>query len=366
MTARFSSTAMNRIAFVYHNIGAPTRYRVFHQIEQAQLAGLAAGTIELPSALGPACLDGCGLLYLHRVALGPRSLALVLAARRRGLPVVFDSDDLVWDLRDRQYSFLDAHFRRDRILRHMLFIRRTRAMMHLAAALVFSTNYLAALATQAFVQPAFVNPNALSQAMIANAAAVLEEPLSHSRENVVIGYFSGTPHVHDEDLASIGPALAAVLSARPHVALRIYGEVGLPDALTNPQYAQQIEHRAAVPWDQLPDQIAQVDINIAPLIDNPQRRSKSAVKVLEAALLAVPTVATRLEPYCDTIADAVTGRLAADRAQWQSALLQLIDSAAERWRMGAAARIYALEQHSTAARAPHFAAVLERIQRYGP
>src|SRR3954452_3020189 len=126
MIARSSSTAAHRIAFVYRNIGAPTRYRVFHQIEQAQLAGLAFDTIELPHALGPECLDGCALLYLHRVALGPRSGALVLAARRCGIPVVFDSDDLVWDLRDRQYSFLDTHFRRDRVVRHMLFIRRTR------------------------------------------------------------------------------------------------------------------------------------------------------------------------------------------------------------------------------------------------
>jgi rhamnosyltransferase len=49
-----------------------------------------------------------------------------------------------------------------------------------------------------------------------------------------------------------------------------------------------------------------VDINIAPLVDNPQRRSKSAIKYLEAAAVGVPTVAARLEPYCDTITEGVT------------------------------------------------------------
>lgn len=365
MIGRSTTTTESRIAFLYRDIGAPSRYRVCHQIEQAQLAGFATQRIELAGTFGPHSLDGCTLLYMHRVALGPRTFALVLAARRRGLPIVFDSDDLVWELRDRQYSFLDTHFSHVRVARHMLFIRRTRAMMHLATAFIFSTDYLAALARSTFVQPVFVNPNALSQSMIATAARVLDNRPEHAADVVVIGYFSGTPHVHDEDLAHISIALAAVLSARPHTRLRIYGDIDLRSPLTDQRYAVQIERRTVVAWDKLPDHIAQVDINIAPLIDNPQRRSKSAVKVLEAALLGVPTVAARLEPYRDTIADGITGRLATAPDQWQNALLQLIDSVTDRQRMGATARTYALEQHTTAARAPHFAAIVERMQRYG-
>jgi glycosyltransferase involved in cell wall biosynthesis len=357
--------ARQRIAFLYRDIGAPSRYRVDHQIEQAELAGIASRRIELAGGLGPRSLDGCTLLYVHRLALGPRTLALVLAARRRGLPMVFDSDDLVWDLRDRQFSFLDRHFGRGRIARHMLFIRRTRAMMHLATAFVFSTDYLAALARQAFVQPAFVNPNALSQAMIDRAAQAREARPDQAADQIVIGYFSGTPHVHDEDLASISTALAAVLAARPRARLRIYGDIDLRGPLTDDRYAGQIEHCPLVPWEQLPEHIAQVDINIAPLVDNPQRRAKSAIKCLEAALLGVPTIAARLEPYCGAIDDTVTGRLATTPEQWQAALLDLIDSAADRRRIGAAARAYALGQHTTAARATQFAAILGRLQSFG-
>jgi glycosyltransferase involved in cell wall biosynthesis len=360
-----SQPARQRIVFLYRDIGAPSRYRVDHQIEQAQLAGIATQRIELAGELGPRSLDGCTLLYVHRLALGPRTLALALAARRRGLPIAFDSDDLVWDLRDRQFSFLDKHFSRARVARHMLFIRRTRAMMHLATAFVFSTDYLAALAAQAFVQPAFVNPNALSRAMIDRAALARESEPARATDEIVIGYFSGTPHVHDEDLAGISTALAAVLGARPQARLRIYGDIDLRGPLADDRYAAQIELRALVPWQQLPDHIAQVDINIAPLVDNPQRRAKSAIKYLEAALLGVPTIAARLEPYCGAIDDTVTGRLATTPEQWQAALLDLIDSAADRRRIGAAARAHALKHHTTAARAPRFAAILGRLQSFG-
>lgn len=44
------------------------------------------------------------------------------------------------------------------------------------------------------------------------------------------------------------------------------------------RYTAQIERVPFVDWRELPGLIAQVDINIAPLMDNPQRRSKSAVK----------------------------------------------------------------------------------------
>jgi glycosyltransferase involved in cell wall biosynthesis len=351
-----------RLRFVYHDLGAPTRYRVRHQIEQAQLAGLLVQEAALDGPCDLYDLRCCDLLYFYRLALAPPTLALCLAARLRHLPIIFDADDLVWDQRERWYNQLDQHYSPDRVARLLWATRRTRALMRFADALVFSTPYLARLAARSFDQPSYVNPNALSQAMLDSAAAAYAQRARYPRgAGIVIGYFCGQPHIHDEDLASIAPALCAVLDRHPHVRLRIYGEVRLTGTLACQGYAARIEQRPAVDWRELPQQIAQVDINIAPLIDNPQRRAKSAIKYLEAALVGVPTIASRLDPYQNDIADGATGLLAATNDEWAQCFTRLVEGSALRQRLGQAARAHALAQHTTAVRAANFAAIVAQV-----
>lgn len=351
-----------RLRFVYRDIGAPARYRVAHQIEQARLAGLVAQGMLFDDTPLLYDLTACDLLYLYRLPLAPPTLALCLAARRHGIPIVFDSDDLVWDARERFYNYLDDHYSPERVARLLWSTRRTRTLMRYADAFVFATPYLARLAAQSFSQPAYVNPNALSSAMLNDAEAAYAERLRRpERDDVVIGYFSGAPRVHDEDVASIDPALCAILERHPNARLRIYGELRLLGNLARPDIAARIERRPAVDWRDLPRQIAQVDINIAPLVDNPQRRAKSAVKYMEAALVGVATVASRLDPYQHDIADGVTGLLAATHADWRNCLSCLIEAGELRRRLGQAARAHVLAEHTTAARARHFAAVVAQV-----
>jgi glycosyltransferase involved in cell wall biosynthesis len=351
-----------RLRFVYADIGAPTRYRVWHQIEQARLSGMAVRVARLDDARNLYDLSSCDLLYLHRLALAPPMLALCAAARLRRIPIVFDSDDLVWDSQARDYNYLDDHYSPATVARLLWANRRIHALMRFADAFVFSTPYLARIAAQSFPQPAYVNPNALSSVMVcASEAAYVERKRRSPDEPVIIGYFCGQSHIHDEDLASIAPALCAVLDQHPGVRLRIYGEVRLMGKLACQDYARRIERRPSVEWHKLPRRIAQVDINIAPLVDNPQRRAKSPIKYLEAALVGVPTVASRLDPYQNDIAHGTTGLLAATNEEWVDCLTRLKERAEQRRRMGEAARDVVLAHHTTAVRAPNFAAIVTQV-----
>ncbi len=350
-----------RLRFVYRDRGATTRYRVRHHVEQALMAGLAVRDAPLDSTGDLYDLTSCDLLYLHRLPLAPATLALCLAARLHHLPVIFDADDLVWDPRERYYNYLDAHHSSARVARLLWLTRCTRALMRLADAFVFSTPYLARLAAQSFDQPAYVNRNALSRAMLDMSAAAYTQRAHPRGEDFVIGYFCGHPHIHDEDIASITPALCAVLERHPRTRLRIYGEVQLVGDLARLDYAARVEHRPTVDWRELPRHIAQVDVNIAPLVDNPQRRAKSAVKYLEAALVGVPTVASRLDPYLNDIAHGTTGLLAATNDEWVGCLTRLSEANELRHRLGEAARAQVLAQHTTAARWPNFAAIVTQV-----
>jgi glycosyltransferase involved in cell wall biosynthesis len=351
-----------RLRFVYRDIGAPARYRVMHQVEQAWLAGLRAEALPIDATPSLYDLTACDLLYLYRLPLAPPTLALCIAARRHGIPIIFDSDDLVWDQRERFYNYLYDHYSPERVARLLWATRRTHAMMRYVDAFVFATPYLAQLAAQSFSQPAYVNPNALSSAMLSDAAEAYAERLQRpEREDVVVGYFSGSPRVHDEDVASIVLALCAVLERYPNVRLRIYGELRLHESLAHPDIKARVESRPTVDWRELPRHISAVDINIAPLVDNPQRRAKSAVKYLEAALVGTPTVASQLDPYQHDIVDSVTGLLAATHADWVDCLSRLIEVGDLRRRLGTAARADVLAQHTTAVRATNFAAIITEV-----
>lgn len=351
-----------RLRFVYLHPGAATRYRVWHQVEQARIAGLTADAVHLHDTARVYDLAQTDLLIVYRLPLAALTLPLVVAARLRRIPLVFDTDDLVWDEREREYNFLDRHHDPATIARLLRAARAMRRLMRLANSLILSTPYLAALASADIRRPTFISPNVLSREQAALSCAAFEERQRRpSSEPPVIGYFCGHAHVHDEDIATIGAALRATLDACPEAKLRFYGEVTLPPELTEAPINERIEQRPVVDWRELPRHIAAVDINIAPLVDNPQRRGKSAVKYLEAAAVGVPTVAVRLEPYRDAIADGVTGFLAAAHEEWAAALVRLLRDQGLRRRMGEAARIDVLARSTTERQAERFARMIGEI-----
>lgn len=350
--------ARPRIRFVYANEGAPARYRVHAQIEQAHLAGMSAEAVRIDQPEQLYNLAACDLLIFYRTPLGPRTAALLLLARRFGIRTAFDSDDLTWDARQREYELLDRHYPPAMVARIMRTARRTAALMRLTDALILSTPFLATLALAAFGRPAFVCMNALSQELITCSERAYQRRAVDGHI-LRIGYFSGQARAHDEDLALIAEPLAAMLGQFPQTMLTLCGEVALPAALAS--LSERIERRAAVDWRELPAEIARVDINLAPLIANPQRRGKSAIKYLEAALVGVPTVAADLEPYGEVMLDQRTGLLAQSSAHWQAALARLITDAALRQQLGGAARAHVLSEHSTATRAARWAEVVQAI-----
>lgn len=351
-----------RLRFVYLHPGASARYRVWHQVEQARMAGLTADAVALHDAARLYDLSQTDVIIVHRLPLAALTLPLVVAARLRRIPLVFDTDDLVWDEREREYNFLDRHHDPTTIARLLRAARAIRRLMRLADALTLSTPYLAALASADVKRPVFVSPNVLSQEQIAlsNKAFTARQhrlPLSQP----VIGYFCGHAHVHDEDLATVGAALRTVLEAHPAARLRVYGEVTLPPELAESPVCERIEQHPVVDWRDLPHHIASVSINIAPLVDNPQRRGKSAIKYLESAIVGVPTVAVRLDPYCHTIIEGTTGLLATTRDEWANALLRLLREPDLQCQMGAAARADVLAHHTTASCADRFARMMTEI-----
>jgi hypothetical protein len=115
-----------------------------------------------------------------------------------------------------------------------------------------------------------------------------------------------------------------------------------------------------VPWQDLPARIRDVDVNLAPLSPgSPFNEAKSAIKWLEAALVATPTVASPTQPFREAIDDGVTGLLAESRADWRRQIERLLDDVALRRTIGERARRAALLTWGPPAQGRRYRAILD-------
>ena len=85
-------------------------------------------------------------------------------------------------------------------------------------------------------------------------------------------------------------------------------------------------------WKKLPELIAEVDINLAPLEQSIFNEAKSENKWVEAALVRVPTVASKVGAFDKMIEDGVTGFLCSSEDEWEKALSLLIENRKVRMR----------------------------------
>ena len=290
------------------------------------------------------------VLYLYRLAYSPLVESLIEQARALGVPVIFGADDLVFE------PELVRHVDPVRAMSHeqaALYyegVWRYRRTLLASDAVITSTGYLADRA-RALGKPAFVHRNGLSGWMIAKADELLQQsPPRPPDDKIIIGYGSGTA-THRKDLAEAAEALARILARHPHVELHIVGALHIDDPLPLPEslapFADRIRHRPAVPWRDWLTVQRTFDINLAPLESgNPFCDAKSEIKFTEAAIVGVPTVASRTEAFEFAIRDGETGFLASNADEWVAKLEELVADADLRHRMGEAARADVLARYA--------------------
>ncbi len=80
--------------------------------------------------------------------------------------------------------------------------------------------------------------------------------------------------------------------------------------------------------------LAEFDIGLMPLTDDPWSRGKCAFKVLQYMAAGIPTVASPVGMNTELIREGVTGCLAGESTEWINALTALIDNVALRTRFG--------------------------------
>lgn len=303
----------------------PHRYRVVHQMEQLEAGGYTCDTVYFQE-LKPWMVRCYGAFVIFRCPMTDTLREFATMAKQMNKPLWYDVDDLVIDTKyTDQIPFLDQMQPEERQAYDQN-VRNMGELLSLCDAAVTTTAALAEELKQ-YVPEVLINRNCASDEMLLLSEAVLKEKQKKNEadgtaKKVRLGYFSGSA-THLDDIEMIVPVLKQLLGKNPNLELLIVGILELPVELK--LFASQIQMEGFVDYQKLPERIASVDINLAPLTDTIFNRAKSENKWVEAALVQTVTAASNLGAFAEMVQDGEDGVLCRDEAEWLEKLQWLID-----------------------------------------
>jgi glycosyltransferase involved in cell wall biosynthesis len=271
------------------------------------------------------------VVFAHWVATyqGVSELAI---AKTKGARIVYDMDD-------HYTSVAEDNPSRDAV--GVEGVAAMHAAASMADCITTTTEYL-----KSFIQPAFpgipvvVVPNSLNTKE--DGWRLNTEDCGSTDGSVKIFWSGGVSH--RRDLAVCLPALDRIMSECKNVSVVMAGYQS-PDVeamvKTHPYWRGRLFFIGSADTYEYFERLKNlsVDIGIAPIEDTDFNRCKSNIKFIEYSLAGMPTVASRVGPYADTIEHKVDGFLPKNTDDdWYNALKKLVDSKQKRIEMTALAR----------------------------
>lgn len=330
-----------------YSVPHPIRYRVNHQMQQLESRGITCEMVDAWKMDVDESLSKARNFIIFRCPWTPEVGELIKRAKELNKQVYYDIDDLVIDTKYTDtIPYLKTMTAEEKASYDDGVNRMRRTMLECGK--VITTTEGMAKELERYVPEVFINRNVASEEMIYFSEKTMYErdvlprlqrnqvpanELAHWRyacnrqvtraaEGIKIGYFSGSI-THNADFDLVHDAIIRILKEHKNVHLVLVGEITLPEDMVD--VADQITIAPFCNWQELPELIADVDINIAPLADSVFNRAKSENKWTEAALVKVPTVASNVGAFAHEIEDGKTGILCDSAEEWYDVLTRLID-----------------------------------------
>lgn len=327
-------TQGKKVLFFAEKKDYATRYRAQHLQEQMIRKGINSElymTAELEKVLPQIAWDEVSKVVIYRCLYKGKMKNLIAEAKSRGIPVLYDVDDYVFDYA----KIADLPFMQDEEYKDFeQYTIDIRNCMEQADAFITSTNSLKKAIEDTFPDKAvYLNRNTASEQMWILAQKALEEKegKKHTANRVVLGYFSGS-HTHNGDFARIAQPLLDCMMENNGIYLKVVGCLNLPEEFKKVE--ERIESVGFVDWMQLPALIASTDINLMPLENTFFHSCKSENKWMEAAMVKVPTIASYNDELAACTCDGEDIILCKDEDEWKAALERLVGNAKARNKIG--------------------------------
>ncbi|MBO5374010.1 MAG: glycosyltransferase [Clostridia bacterium] len=337
----------------------PARYRVTHQREQILAGNMISEEVPY-TELSLDYIKRYRIFIFYRCPYTDMVGKFIKKAKEFNKTVLFDVDDLVIDTKYTDNIPYLATMSKEEKENYDEGVRRMQKTLCLCDGAITTTEALAD-ELRNYVPEVFINRNTSSDIMCAYSERALYERdllpyLEKSqielkpdiklqkkllkklamadKSEVKVGYFSGSI-THNDDINLILPVLQKAMERFKNVHLYFVGELDIPKELE--LYKERIHSLPFVKWWELPRLIASVDINIAPLDNTIFNAAKSENKWVEAALVKVPTIASRVGAMEKMIRHGETGLLCSTEDEWLEALDALVNDAKYRKRLAESA-----------------------------
>jgi len=307
------------------------RFRVYNLIEGLTEAGVECAVFKEDfDGILDSVLDS-DLLVVFRVGASVHVRHIIGEFKSNGIPTVFDVDDLVFEPESADLLHgLTALGRGDK-QKAVEGFERLRQTLLLCDYATCTTKALAKR-IEPLGKRCFVISNTINKKQFELAQKLMSVKKKAGDVKVRIGYFSGT-RTHDKDFREVADALYKVMTENPQIEFHLVGILDLDSKFS--KFGERIVRQPLMDYFKMLRYLAGMDINLAPLeMNNVFTACKSELKIFEAGLVEVPTVASATDSYAGCITDGANGFLAASKGEWVEKLESLIKDRKLRHRIG--------------------------------
>lgn len=296
----------------------PLRYRVAHQREQLEAFNYSTDEVYYLELILEQVKYYKAFIFF-RCPYTEQIGKFVRLAKYLNKRIIYDIDDLVIDTK---YTDLIKYVKEMNVDDKAAYDMNVMNMQKLLKKcdIAITTTECLAEELKKYVSQVFINRNVASEEMLKLSELALRGRVRDSHK-VKIGYFSGSI-THNADFGLIMIPIRNIMKKYPYVELHLMGEVDLPEYLL--EYKSRIIKIPFLDWRKLPEKIAEVDINLAPLEKTVFNEAKSENKWVEAAMVKVVTVASDVGAFHHCIENGKTGILCNSAQDWEEKLEQLI------------------------------------------
>ena len=339
----FGKVGSGDILFISSGVGDSAKYRSERQAEELSLHGFKCSITVQDNPLLPRYADRFKIFIFQKTIYSKTVAKLVEKIKAQKKEIIFEADDLVYD---------PEYIRRMDFFEKMNVLEKKQYETGVGSEILNDDYVKTCVTTTAYLaeklkshgKQVFVSKNKLSNYDANLAENLCSKKTKSGGEKVKIGYFSGTAS-HDKDFETVKDVLVFVLEKYPQAELHLFGPLGIDDVYA--KFGDRVKKHTFASWEKHLENIAGVDINIAPLeIGNSFCESKSELKFIEAGIVGVPTVAAATQTFQEAIEDGVDGFVAGDDEEWQEKLEKLILDENLRKSMGEKAREKVLKNYT--------------------
>jgi len=298
----------------------PARYRVEHQMEQLNANGISSDMVFYED-LNVKIEKFYRAFVFFRCPITNTIKEFIEKAKYNNKVVFYDIDDLVFDEKyTKTIKYLQT-LSKEELDNYYDGVKRMKETLKLCDYATTSTETLSN-ELKKYVKETYINRNVASEKMLELSLNAIKK-VKRDENKIILGYLSGSI-THNADFELIFPVIKRLMSEKENVYLKLVGELDIPEGLK--EFENRVIIEKFIEWQKLPDLIASIDINLAPLEESLFNNAKSENKWTEASLVKVVTIASDVGAF-KVINNNIDGILCENTEKdWYNKLKNLIEN----------------------------------------